>query len=61
MVLNNLTKLTAFADDKQIMENNSNLELLISNLERRLEMVTKWLIFIINIAVDLYIRGYSGC
>ena len=38
-----LTTLTAFADDKQIMDSNRNLELLIMNMERKLEMITKWL------------------
>jgi hypothetical protein len=38
-----LTPLTAFADDKQIMDSNKNLEVLIMNMERKLEMITKWL------------------
>ena len=38
-----LTNLTAFADDKQIMESNKNLEVLINNMEMKLEMITKWL------------------
>ena len=38
-----LTTLTAFADDKQVMESNANLEQLINDMEQKLEMVTKWL------------------
>ena len=36
-------QMTAFADDKQIMESNKNLETLIENMEQKLEMITKWL------------------
>ena len=35
--------MTAFADDKQIMECNSNLEVLINNMKQKLEMIIKWL------------------
>ena len=35
--------MTAFADDKQIIETNRNLEVLINNMEQKLEMITKWL------------------
>ena len=38
-----LADLTAFADDKQIMESNRSLEALITNMEQKLEMITKWL------------------
>ena len=38
-----LTHFTAFADDKQVVERDQNLVNLISNLEKRLEMITKWL------------------
>ena len=38
-----LTQLTNFADDNYCVEWNANLALLISDLERRLEMITKWL------------------
>ena len=38
-----LTQLTAFADDKQIMEQGKNLEMLIRSMEGKLEMITRWL------------------
>ena len=38
-----LTTLTAFADDKQIMESNVSLAQLIVDMEQKLEMVMKWL------------------
>ena len=38
-----LTPLTAFADDKQIMEQGKNLEMLIRSMEGKLEMITRWL------------------
>ena len=38
-----LTNMTAFADDKQIMESNRSLQVLIRDMEQRLEMITKWL------------------
>ena len=38
-----LTNMTAFADDKQIMESNRSLQVLIRDMELRLEMITKWL------------------
>ena len=33
----------AFADDKQVIEKDQNLHTLITNLEKKLEMMTKWL------------------
>ena len=38
-----LTHLTNFADDNYYLEWNRDLAALISNLEKRLEMITKWL------------------
>ena len=38
-----LTQLTNFADDNYCIEWNANLAVLILDLERRLEMITKWL------------------
>ena len=38
-----LTQLTNFADDNYYLEWNRDLTALISNLEKRLEMITKWL------------------
>ena len=38
-----LTQITNFADDNFYIEWNSDLALLIVNLERKLEMITKWL------------------
>ena len=38
-----LTQLTNFADDNFYLEWNSDLSLLIINLEQKLEMITKWL------------------
>ena len=38
-----LSPFFAFADDKQVIESDSNLVALITNMEIRLEMITKWL------------------
>ena len=38
-----LTQLTNFADDNYYLEWNRDLTVLILNLEKRLEMITKWL------------------
>ena len=38
-----LTQLTNFADDNFIIDWNSDLSLLIENMETQLEMITKWL------------------
>ena len=38
-----LTPLTNFADDNFCIESGASLEVLIANLEMRLEMITKWL------------------
>ena len=37
------TPFFAFADDKQVIESEINLEALIPSMERKLEMITKWL------------------
>ena len=39
-----LTQLTNFADDNFYLEWNTNLGQLIENLEKKLEMITKWLL-----------------
>ena len=38
-----LTTFFAFADDKQVMEHNKRIETLIVDMERRLELMMKWL------------------
>ena len=38
-----LTTFFAFADDKQVMEHNKEIGILIINMERRLELMMKWL------------------
>ena len=38
-----LTQLTNFADDNYYLEWNRDLTVLVENLEKKLEMITKWL------------------
>ena len=43
LIMFDLTQLTNFADDNFCVEWNWDLVALITNLEKRLEMITKWL------------------
>ena len=38
-----LTEFQAFADDNQVLDSDKNLVALINNMERRQEMMAKWL------------------
>ena len=43
LIMFDLTQLTNFADDNLCVEWNWDVVALITNLEKRLEMITKWL------------------